>query len=101
MPVTAGPGSVPDTNQLLTSPAASHWGFGQPFLAFLSFLAFLAGQVHSAHQGELDQVRAGQAFIQLVPGNSQPAAGIVGDQEQQVLGEQHPSTLPRGQHVWL
>ena len=32
--------------------------------------------------------------IQLAPGNRQPAAGIIGGQEQQVLSEQHPPTLP-------
>jgi len=53
----------------------------------------LTGQVHLVPQSELDQVRAAQPGIDLCRGSRQPAAGIVGDQ-QQILSKEHAHTLP-------
>ena len=47
-----------------------------------------ACQVHLVPQGELDQVRAAQPGIDLLCGSRQPAAGIVGNQQQKILSKQ-------------
>ena len=49
----------------------------------------LARQIHLVHHGQLDQVRAAQPGIDLGRGRGQLAAGVVGDQQQQVLCQEH------------
>ena len=44
---------------------------------------------HASHQGELDQVRARQHDFDLRGGSRQPAAGVIGEQEQKILRDEH------------
>jgi hypothetical protein len=41
------------------------------------------------HQGQLEEVRTAEPGVGLSRGHRQPAAGIIGDREQKVLGEEH------------
>ena len=50
-------------------------------------LVLVPGDVHLAPQGQLEQVRAAKTGVGLGRGHRQPPAGVVGDQQQQVLGE--------------
>jgi len=52
-------------------------------------LVLVAGDIHLAQQGQLGQVRAAQPGVDRLAGHRQPSGGIVGDQEEQVLGEEH------------
>jgi len=54
----------------------------------------VTGQAHLAQQGEFDKVRPAQHDIDLGSRSAQPAAGIVGNQEQQILSQEHAITLP-------
>ena len=49
----------------------------------------VGGEVHPACQGQLDKVGAGEREVHVVAGRGEPTGLVVGEQEQQILGDAH------------
>jgi len=49
----------------------------------------LVVQAHPLQQGELEEVRAAQGDVDLLRGKQQLAGGVIGEQQEKILGQQH------------
>src|ERR1035437_2663197 len=48
-----------------------------------------AVQAHPLQQGELEEVRAAEGDVDLLRGKQQLAGGVIGEQQEKILGQQH------------
>lgn len=49
----------------------------------------IAGHIHPFQQRKLDEVRAAECDVGLASGDRKLAGGVIGEQQQKVLGNQH------------
>ena len=49
----------------------------------------LVVQAHPLQQGEFEEVRAAEGDVDLLRGKQQLAGGVIGEQQEKILGQQH------------